>query len=45
MFCHKAKSIGGDHCRIGSLEILADELGNGMKDHCRIGSLEKIRGY
>ena len=31
---------GGDHCRIGSLEI---NLGpNGMigHDHCRIGSLE-----
>ena len=29
-----------DHCRIGSLETLADMYRERVRDHCRIGSLE-----
>ena len=29
-----------DHCRIGSLEMVAFEDSDGLLDHCRIGSLE-----
>ena len=32
-----------DHCRIGSLEILHDDIHNKEADHCRIGSLEILR--
>ena len=32
------------HCRIGSLEMLADQDGYHVCVHCRIGSLEKMRG-
>ena len=30
----------GDHCRIGSLEILPVVVVDQPSDHCRIGSLE-----
>ena len=33
--------VRGDHCRIGSLEILITYMKKITKDHCRIGSLEK----
>ena len=34
-----------DHCRIGSLEIKANNGGNLPHDHCRIGSLEMADGH
>ena len=29
-----------DHCRIGSLENIEEDLAAAKADHCRIGSLE-----
>ena len=35
----------GDHCRIGSLEILYSSGSLSISDHCRIGSLEIGRAF
>ena len=31
----------GDHCRIGSLEMMFPQMRATRWDHCRIGSLER----
>ena len=41
MFFFNPLDCLGDHCRIGSLEILRVKFHCIGEDHCRIGSLEK----